>query len=403
MNPIRLLRRCHLPLLSLISFAQLLALALCRLVPEGGASLALFPVLCVPALLLCAGTPGRMRPAVLCACLAALAVAGRLLLPSGAAMAFMIAGCAVMLLYALSLADKSPSQAPPIFYFACVLSQLIALFLLHNPEESVRGIRILRSAFYLWLLLFLLAFNRISLNNATLARYRLSAGMARTGAVLTVFVYLLALLLCAMPAVVSGVVWLFGALREGSIWFLLFLIHLFPAESMGGSMGGGMPPLPQGAVPAAAEPSLFSVILERIAGVLSLLVLIAGCAVLLRLLALTFVRLARSMLAHLKHYAASVTGDYEDEITDTREEDGERSMRISRRNAKIRQTYPDTPAGQIRRRYAQLLSRHDAWTSSSTARENLSPNAAALYERARYSEHAPTAEDALRFKQETEY
>ena len=402
MNPIRLLRRCHMPLLALISLAQPLVLILYRLWPHAGAAAALFPVFCASMLPLLIAVPGRVRPAVLCACAIILLGAGRLLLSGGAVMVILPAGCALLMLYALSHADKDPAQASPIFYLFCILAQLIALFLLEHADGAARATALVQGMFYLWLVLFLLAFNRISLNSATLARYRLSAGMARTGAVLTVFVYLLALLLCAMPAVVSGVIWLFGALREGSIRFLLFLIHLFPAESMDGSMGGGMPPIPQGAVPAAAEHSLFSVVLERIAGVLSLLVLIAGCAILLRLLALALVRLARSILAHLKRYAASVTEDYEDEITDTREEDGERSMRLSRRKAKIRQIYPDTPAGRIRRRYAQLLSRHDAWASSSTARENLPPSAASLYERARYSEHTPTAEDALRFELETQ-
>ena len=51
---IRLLRRCHLPLLALVSFFQLLALALCRVMPESAPVLALFCVLCLAVLLLCA-------------------------------------------------------------------------------------------------------------------------------------------------------------------------------------------------------------------------------------------------------------------------------------------------------------------------------------------------------------
>jgi len=160
------------------------------------------------------------------------------------------AGCVLLMLYALSHADKDPAQASPIFYLFCILAQLIALFLLEHADGAARATALVQGMFHLWLVLFLLAFNRISLNSATLARYRLSAGMARTGAVLTVCVYLAALLLCAMPAVISGIAWVFGALRKGSIRLLLFLINLFPAESTGGSMGAGMPPIPGGFLPA---------------------------------------------------------------------------------------------------------------------------------------------------------
>ena len=398
---IRHLRRCHLPLLALVSFFQLLALALCQLMPESAPVLAPFFVLCLAALLLCAAVPGRMRAALLCAYLLVLFGAAHLLLPAGAATAIMSAGCAAILFFAISLAGKEPAQASPMFFFACVLAQVLALLLEHHANETAHSLAPIQCAFYLWLPLFLLAFNRISLNNATLARYRLSAGMARAGTALTLCVYLLALLLCALPAVVSAILWIFGALREGSIRLLVFLINLFPSETGGGAMGGGMPMLPEGAAPVVSEPSAVAVLLEKIAAAVSVIVLIAGCAALLRLLALALVRLARSMLAHLKRYAAAVTEDYEDEITDTRTEDGERTFILLRRKVKPKAVYPDTPAGHIRRRYAQLLAQHSEWAGSSTARENLPPSAASLYEQARYSTHTPSQEDAQRFERET--
>ena len=289
-----------------------------------------------------------------------------------------------------------------MFYFSCVLAQAVSLFFLYQADEALKGMALMQGAFYLWLLLFLLAFNRISLNNATLSRFRLNEGMARAGTLLTVCVFGFALLLCAIPAVAAGIAWLGRALRDGSIRLLLFLINLFPMESTAGAAGGAMTMLPELGVPTEAEPALFAVILERIAAVLSAVILIAGCAVLLHYLARALLYCMRRMLAHLKRYAAAVTEDYEDEITDTRGESGERSFHPLRRRAKQKPAYPDTPAGRIRRRYAQLLARHSAWAASSTARENLSAEAAALYERARYSRHAPTAEDARRFEQETQ-
>ena len=401
MNIIPLLRRCHLPLLALVSLYQPLALLLCHNASGSAAMLILFPVLCLPMLMLCAAVSGRARPAVLCACTIGLLVAGHRLLPSGAAALIMPAGCAVILLYALSFAGKSPAHASPMFYFFCVLAQAAALFLLYHADDAVRGMPFMHGAFYLWLLLFLLAFNRISLNNATLSRYRLNTGMSAAGTLLTVSIFLLALLLCAMPAVVSGVIRFFAALRGASVALLLWIINLFPAESTGGSIAGGMPMLSMDIAADAAEPSRFAVVLEKIAAVFSVIVLIAGSALLLRLLALALVHLVRSILAHLKRCSAVITEDYEDEVTDTRADGGESAFLPLRRRTKQGISYPDTPAGRIRRRYAQLLARHGEWTQSSTARENLSSSAAPLYERARYSEHAPSAEDARRFEQET--
>ena len=397
---IRLLRRCHLPLLALLSFAQLLVLLISRLVPQACIPLVWMAALCLPLLMVLTAVPGRMRPAALIVCCLFLFGAGHLLL-SGAAMYAMPIGCAALLMGSLSQAGKKPSEASPMFYFFCVLAQVLSLFFLHHAQEALKSMPLMRGAFYLWLLLFLLAFNRISLNNATLSRFQRSEGMARTGTVLTICVFALALLLCAMPAVVSGVLWLGRMLRDGSIRLLLFLINLFPSDSTAGAAGGGMPMLPGMGVPVDAEPSMFAVILERIASVLSAIILIVGSAVLLRYLVRALLYCMRRVHTHQKRYAAAVTEDYEDEITDTREESGQRTIHPLRRKAKPRFSYPDTPAGRIRRRYAQLLARHSAWTASSTARENLSAEAAAIYERARYSDHAPTAEDARRFEQET--
>lgn len=399
---IRLLRRCHLPALMLLSFAQLLVLIVSRLAPQAAASLVFLAALCLPLLMLLTAMPGRKRPIALAACFLVLFGAGYLLLPPGAARYAMPAGCALLLFAVLSLAGKKPAEASPIFYFSCFFAQAVSLLFLYHAQEPLRSMAAMQGAFYLWLLLFLLAFNRISLNNATLSRFRLSEGMARTGTVLTVCVFLLALVLCATPAVVSGVIWLARTLRDGTVWLLLFLINLFPAESTGGLAAGGMPMILGPGVPMDAEPSPFAVLLERLAAVLSAIILIVGSAVLLRYLVRALLYCMRRMLAYLKRHAASVTEDYEDEITDTREEAPDRSFHPLRRRAKRKLSYPDTPAGRIRRHYAQLLARHGTWPESSTARENLSAEAASLYERTRYSEHAPTAEDAKRFEREAQ-
>ena len=397
---IRLLRRCHLPLLALLSASPLLALTACNLAPQAAKELSCFPLVLLPALFLCAGASGRIRGMAFCVCVASFFGAGRLLLPPDAMSLAMPALCAALLAFSLAYASKKPAQVSPMFYLVCILAQAAALFFLYHADDAVRAILHMRSAFFLWLLLFALAFNRISLNNATQARYRLSMGMARTGTALTFCVFLLALVLCAMPIVVSGVIFLFGTMRDAGVWFLLFFINLIPSASTVGSSSPDAPMFPGMIAEVQREPSIVTLVLEKMAAVLALIVLIAGCAVLLRLAMLSLVQLARRVLMHLQRYAAAVTEDYEDEISDTRGESGEHTFLPLRRSAKAKRTYPDTPVGRIRRRYAQLRSRNPAWTDSSTARENLSCTAAELYERARYSQHAPTQQDALQFEKE---
>lgn len=397
---IRLLRRCHLPLLLCLSFSGPLSLALCRFAPEAAASLVRFPLLLVPMLPLLIILPGRARLAAFGACSALLFAAGHIALPHRAALYAMPALCSVLLFYALAQADQTPAQAAPVFYFSCAAAQLAALFLLHHADAPVRHMPEPQIAFCAWLLLFLLAFNRISLNSSTLARYPLSESMARMGALLTTIVFLLALLLCATPAVVCGITRLFILLRDGSISLLLWLINLFPMQSTGGSIAGGPMMAPEFVVPVQEDPSWFAVLLERIAAILSLAVLAVGAVLLVWLLGKALVRLVLRLLVHLQRHSAAVAGDYEDEITDTRSEEGERALRIHRRE-RLSASYPDTPAGRIRRRYARLRARHPAWPDSATARENLPSGTASLYERARYSQHAPTGDDAQRFEQET--
>ena len=402
MNIIRLIRRCHLSFLLLLSAGHPLTLIACRLAPQGAQALAYFSLLLAPALLICASVPGRYRRLALCACSIALLGAGHVLLSPGIMALAMPTCCAALLAFAIAYAGRSPAQAPPMLYLFCVLAQALALFLLYQADEAVRAMAHMRGAFFLWLLLFALAFNRISLNNATLARYRLSTGMARTGTVLTLLVFLLALALCAIPTVVSGVIHLFGAMRDVGVWLLIKLLSLFPADSMGGGPAPGSPMPPALGAPTASAPSLFTLVLEKIATALSLVIIIAGSALLIRLLALALWQLMRRVIQYLQRYNAAVTEDYEDEISDTRSDSGERMFLPLRRRTRAGHAYPDTPAGRIRRRYAQLLARNPAWTDSSTARENLTPDAAALYERARYSEHTPTEQDALHFEQETQ-
>ena len=106
----------------------------------------------------------------------------------------------------------------------------------------------------------------------------------------------------------------------------------------------------------------------------------------------------------MRRYAAAATEDYDDEITDTRE-DGERGRNMPLQALRRRLALGDDrslpPAERLRRRDARLRRKHADWQDSRTARETLPDDAARLYERARYSEHPVTGEDADQFARDT--
>lgn len=91
--------------------------------------------------------------------------------------------------------------------------------------------------------------------------------------------------------------------------------------------------------------------------------------------------------------------DYADEITDIREETEQRRIKVkTERRRRIKMT----PKEKIRYRYLRLMQKNPKWNKHSTARENLTETAAQLYEKARYSTHEITQQDAEQFKDETE-
>lgn len=113
--------------------------------------------------------------------------------------------------------------------------------------------------------------------------------------------------------------------------------------------------------------------------------------------------IAKNLWRSLRNFTSNSTAEYEDEITDTRDsviQDDEEFTGFKRR----RRIFSDkgfSNTEKIRYRYRQLKKKNPHWQPASTARENLQESSAEIYERARYSSHPITAEDAEQFKTET--
>ena len=150
------------------------------------------------------------------------------------------------------------------------------------------------------------------------------------------------------------------------------------------------------------EPGLFAKIAEKIAIVLAVVVGLVVLFFALRILVRKLRILFGLLMARLSKFAAGAAEDYIDEISDTRE-DGERTRLGFRRRKKAVDPLKGieesalVPGARIRFHYLKLMLRHPDWGPGSTARENLAPDAAGLYEKARYSNHEVTPADAEAF------
>lgn len=307
----------------------------------------------------------------------------------------------ITLLWSLRLGSWTLEEELPVFWGCfCVIAHLagqLVLFAnrnLNNPvlEPSAPWMLV---SFFVFAVLAMLSMNRASLADAAGKRQAISNRMRQKNVLLTLGLFLAALLICLVPAAAKAIQtlasWIFTALQ--TLFFLLM-----------GRPGGYAP---GDAVSQPMDTSTTEQISQgsELAWLINLITLAIG-AILTLLLALYLLRslyrklkaLLPRLLAAMGRFAADTAEDYEDEITDTREQDASVRARRRRKN-RLTRTDPRTltPGQRIRARYQHLSKKHPAWTSSSTARENLPAELAPLYERARYSQHPITEEEASRF------
>ncbi len=399
------LRRCQFPLLLLLSVMPIALTSLSVHAPQ--ALFSAYILFAAYALLsvACLAVPGAKRlPAAIVSSVLLLALSfGVLSIRAYPLFLLLPAGLIALLFFSLPLAARRyESDIPPFVYFFGVGIHVVVQFMHHyfgnysgvSPYAPVESA--LTASLIGYILLFLLSMNRISLDNATLARHRLPASMRRFNTVLTLGFLALSLLIASLPAVVRAIRMIGHALSAAFARLSAWLLSLFPAvPDMGGGAASGMMRLPQLAQDAV-PPSAFAQLMEKIATILSMLLLTGGTLFLAYLLLRQAYRLCRHLAKRLRQYVSAAASEYDDEITDTREDGAARESRFTWRSRR-HTAFDATPAGRIRQAYARLLRRRSSWTASSTARENLPTDAAALYERARYSEHPVTNEDAERF------
>ncbi|MBQ4641031.1 MAG: hypothetical protein IJB47_00230 [Oscillospiraceae bacterium] len=312
----------------------------------------------------------------------------------------------ILLLMDLPLPYEGRSDQTRLLRYAVVgvLIHLAAQILLSNTSaEKFTGMDSIRpwllGGFFLFIILGLMMLNQAALQQSSGSRLHITGVMKLKNGLLTGAFLILSLVLALIPAIVTGVSaffrWISLAVQE-LMTFLGGLIVTKPKEDAqtGGSdinfgdtggSGGGV----------ETNDTLVTII------VLTLLAVAVGFLVFF--LVRSSIRFAKFLRKQLKKYLNAVSEDYVDEITDTRDDAEHQRARQKFKERKLSKSdlRKLPPEQQIRHRYKLLMRQHPQWHRGSTARENLNPAAASVYEQARYSKHPVAEADAQRFAEET--
>ena len=357
--------------------------------------------------------PGKLRIPVGVIFSAGLIAAGAMLLPMGEAPAAWAIPVllAVMLMGGLRIGGwNSGQELHPLVGALCLLAHLAAQLMV-NVDKINRGgelygtvTPVLTACFILFGAMAMLELNRISLNSAVNGRSAVPTAMKRKNWLLTGGLMALTLLIAAVPAVIRAIERAWQWLMTAIILLVQLLMRLFPQNETQGADGGGGNML-EGLVGETQEQSLLGKIIEKVMIALALIVVAVLLVIALRIVWKKLKVLMKRLWEYLNRYMVSSSEDYVDEVTATRDDSIlERLLRREKRRALKKRVDESalTPKERIRYRYLLAWLKHPEWTSDRTARENLSEDLAQIYERARYSSHEITAQDAETFAQKSD-
>ena len=308
----------------------------------------------------------------------------------------------ILLMITLPVAGWNRDHEQPLVWVTTgvIIHAVCQIFLNLQPNDSFHAVQVpITVSLVVFLALGLMMLNRMSLQTASPDQSRMPAGIRKKNRLLVWIMLGVTMIIALIPAIGRMLEAAWNWLKNAVTALVSFLLSLMPAPEQAEPSGvpqqmQSMEAMPQGG------PSALALVLEKILLAVTTVVVLALVVWVGRFLARKLKILWRFLLGKWQQYAASASEDYVDELQDTREP-GQQHFNLRRRLMKPRISQKELnalpPREQIRRRYGLMQLRHPEWSSASTARENLPQVQAFLYERARYSGHEITPEDARTF------
>ena len=402
------LQKCQFPLLLVFATSPIPLFLYALLVPELLHLCWIAPAAYVLFVILAFLIPGKLR--LFYGIIATVALAAVALLPLATAdlypllplakfiLLFLPVFYCILLLWSLPMASRSSEETLPAFcYWGGILLHLVfqvlkflIVTLASASLEATGGAQLF--CFFAFAVLAMISLTRSNLSSAANGRHA-PASIQRKNLILTLVFFAIALLISVMPSIIQAVKSFFNWLLDLLYSFIKPIDNLSettPMSPASNSVDGTF-------TPNKVESGLLSDILNLLFVVLGSALVLVVAFYAARALIKLIRKLIHRFLTGLSDYVANVTDDYIDEITNTRTTSAKRKKpRVSTADERAM-----SPAQRIRYRYQRLLYKHPNWEQGSTARENLPPDAASVYEQARYSPHPVTQEDAAQFVSKT--
>lgn len=312
-----------------------------------------------------------------------------------------------LLICTLRIGAWEAGRELPAGWLACMLAMLLVGCFLSFVEERLAHTAIpMRISLFVFMFLAMRSLNRASLFLAAGGKRSFSPAMIGKNTLMTVALFFIALALALLPSAWELVKLLFGWLGQLIDWLKELFSSFAPAETVSEATtvpttevlntAEGLEVLTEN-IPRREPSAAQQVMMTSIVLAVLIPAGIFGAYKLIRLL----IKGIRGLISLVDTAVNAQTDDYEDEITDTRQDGQSETKRDAReKKPKVSESSME-PGERIRYRYRRLAKKHPEWQDHNTARENLPETPAGLYERARYSDHTITPEEAERFKLET--
>ena len=317
--------------------------------------------------------------------------------------------CCALLMWSLRMGGWSSREEIPVLWVAiCIICHLMGQLVLRADRVAggqgiARYAGVFLAALYGFSLLTMLSMNRKSLTAASGKRQSVPDSMRRRNGLLTVALFVLAVLTSLLPSAFSG---LSDAMGNAIAWLYRMIVALIPDAPNESEFEKDIPAtIPPEGMGQGGGAMVMDPVMEKIAAFVGALISIAFVLFLLWRIYRILRGKLRELVSSLGKFASSVSEDYVDEITDTREDGTAEKLQRRRRTPKLsaREERSLPPGERIRYRYRRLLGKHPEWDPGATAREKLPDELAKVYERARYSGDTMTEEEAALFTGGTEH